>query len=143
MRTTSILSAATGVLTLASARIYGFSAPTTVARDSTIKLEIEAANYIQSIQDVAISFGISPASSAHPESLGTLLDSKFLGPDLSNTVGNITHYVHIPATQPKGKTVLTAAHFSLLGAVLTGDVEYFNVTVEVGDSTSAEYVSSS
>lgn len=65
---------------LANARIVGFATPDTVALDSTVKLEIVAQNDIQASQDVAFSFGLSPAANAHAGALGSLLDSKFLGP---------------------------------------------------------------
>lgn len=143
MRTSTVAAPILALLSTASARIYSIAAPSTVAVDSTVKLEITAADYIQSIQDVAISFGLQPAASAHSETLGTLLDSKFLGPDDSNVVGNISHYVHIPATAPQGDAVLTGALFSLIGAELSGSLEYFTVNITVGNSTSPNYVSSS
>lgn len=79
MRTT-LLTTAAAFASLASARIVGFAVPKTVAPDSTVKLEIIAENYIQATQDVAVSFGISPSKTAYLGSLGTLLDSNFLGP---------------------------------------------------------------
>lgn len=80
MRSTSILAPALAFISIANARIYGIAAPRTVAAGSTVKLEIIAEDYIQSIQDVAIAFGIQPASHAVPNTLGTLLSSKYLGP---------------------------------------------------------------
>ena len=80
MRTVSIIAPALALFTAADAKIYGIAAPRTVAVDSTVKLEIIAEDYIQSIQDVAIAFGIQPASHAIPDTLGTLLGSQYIGP---------------------------------------------------------------
>ncbi|CZT20529.1 uncharacterized protein RCC_06389 [Ramularia collo-cygni] len=38
-----------------------------------------------------MSFGISPANTSYPGSLGKVLSGKYLGRDLSNTATNITH----------------------------------------------------
>ena len=54
--------------------------PKVVGVDSTVKLEIRGENYIQSIDDVAIAFGIQNGQNPTPDSLGTLLGSKYLGP---------------------------------------------------------------
>ena len=141
MRTaTTIISVLSLLAASATARIEGFYAPKTVAVDSTVKLEIVGANYIQSIQDVAIAFGLQHGTNPSPDSLGTLLSSKYLGPDNSNVVGNITAYVHIPAGTPKGKTTITADLFSLLGAAYSPDIDTFQATVHVGTSTSPQYV---
>ncbi|KAK4618191.1 Necrosis-inducing secreted protein 1 [Fulvia fulva] len=85
---------------------------------------------------------ISPSNTLYLGALGTYLDTKFLGPDFSNEIGNITHYVHIPATTAKGEYTIQGAHFELTG-VSTGpatSVYYANITV--GDNTSSEYVRS-
>lgn len=63
-------------------------------------------------------------------------------PDLSNTLENITHYVHIPATTAKGDVVITAAHFQLLGSSVGPDLESYAVNVTVGDAVSGQYVAS-
>ena len=81
MRTSTITASALSLLAAsASARITGFYVPKTVAVGSTVKLEILGEDYIQSIQDVAIAFGIQHGKNPTPDSLGTLLDSKYLGP---------------------------------------------------------------
>lgn len=121
---------------------YGIAAPSSVASGSTVKLEILAQDYIQTVEDVAISFGVQSTSTAHDQTLGTLLRSKYLGPDESNIVGNITAYVQIPCAQPHGNATLTGALFSLIGADLGGNVEYFAINITVGDSTSSTYVTS-
>ncbi|KAK4494153.1 hypothetical protein PRZ48_014451 [Zasmidium cellare] len=137
-----LLTTLSSLLTVTTARIVGFATPETVAPDSTVKLEIIAQNDIQAAQDVAFSFGLSPAANAHPGTLGTLLSSKFLGPDLSNVVENITHYVHVPATTKKGKYVLSGAQFSLFGVSTSPTLVNYVANVTVGDSTSATYVDS-
>ena len=141
MRTsTTLVSALTLLATSTQARITGFYAPKTVAANSDVKLLIQGENYIQSIQDVAIAFGSQHGTNPTPDSLGTLLGSKYLGPDDSNVVANITATVHIPSGTPRGKTVLTGSLFSLIGALYEPNVEDFQVTVNVGKFTSSEYV---
>lgn len=142
MRAAAVIISVFSLLSLSTARIYGIAAPSSVASGSTVKLEILAQDYIQSVEDVAISFGIQSISAAHDQTLGTLLRSKYLGPDESNIVGNITAYVQIPCEQPHGNATLTGALFSLIGAYLGGNIEYFTVNVTVGDSTSSTYVTS-
>jgi len=132
--------AAATLLSSAAARITGFAVPDVVAPDSTVKIQIIAENYIQAVQDVAISFGIAPEARAYPGALGTLLSSKFLGPDDSNVVGNITHYVHIPATAEIGPAVITGGLFALYGVLLSPTVETFGANITVGNYTSANYV---
>ncbi|KXT13838.1 hypothetical protein AC579_6888 [Pseudocercospora musae] len=129
---------------LASARIIGFATPKTIAPDSTIKLLILTENFSQTVYDVAMSFGLSPTNTSYPGSLGDVLSSKFLGPDFSNIVENITHYVHVPATGfDKGENVtLTAAHFSLIGALRSPIATSYAVNFTVGETTSSEYVRS-
>jgi hypothetical protein len=141
MRTAALLgSALTLLATTAQARIDGFYAPQTVAPNSDVKLLIRGDDYIQSIQDVAIAFGLQHGTDPTPDSLGTLLGSKYLGPDESNVVGNITATVHIPSGTQRGKTTLTASLFSLLGALYEPALSDFQVTVNVGKFTSSQYV---
>lgn len=159
MRATSIIAPVLAIVSVANAKIYGIAAPRTVAVGSTVKLKIIAEDYIQSIQDVAIAFGIQPASHAVPDALGTLLGEKYLGPgklsmasasvdaakclsDNSNIVGNISTLVQIPSGTPKGKTTLTGSLFSLIGALLSPNTEDFTVNITVGHTTSPDYVSS-
>jgi hypothetical protein len=85
MRSTAVVASALSLLAAsANARITGFYAPKTVAVDSTVKLLINGEDYIQSIQDVAIAFGIQHGKHPTPDSLGTLLGSKYLGPGKSS-----------------------------------------------------------
>lgn len=64
----------------ATARITGFSAPSTIIPGAPIQIHLRAENYIQSVQDVAVAFGITPTEQHHPRSLGTYMGEKFLGP---------------------------------------------------------------
>ena len=80
MRTAAVITSTLSFLSIANARIYGIAAPSVIGVGDTVKLEILTQDYIQSVQDVAAAFGISPASSAHDDTLGTLLGSRYLGP---------------------------------------------------------------
>lgn len=62
--------------------------------------------------------------------------------DNSNILTDITANVAVPTDQPEGPATITAALFSLLGARLSGNVEYFSVNVTIGKETSTEYVTS-
>lgn len=80
MRFSTLLASTASLLSLATARITGFSAPSTVTPGAPIALRIRAENYIQPVQDIAIAFGISPSEEHHPRSLGTFMGEKALGP---------------------------------------------------------------
>jgi hypothetical protein len=86
MRSTTFLALASAALvSTASARINGFFLPSTIYPDTETYITITTEGYIQSVDDVSISFGISPAASAYPQTLGAeLLSSKFLGPGTSS-----------------------------------------------------------
>ncbi|EME40675.1 hypothetical protein DOTSEDRAFT_27299 [Dothistroma septosporum NZE10] len=139
---TALIATAASLASVATARIVGFSVPSTVKPDSIVKLQITAEDYIQTTQDVTLSFGISTSKAAVLGSLGEYLDTKFLGPDFSNEVGNITHYVRIPATAAKGDYVIQGAHFELTGASISPATSVYYATTTVGDNTSADYVDS-
>lgn len=66
----------------ANARIYGIALPETIKAGDEVTAIIAASNYIQSVYDVAIAFGIAPEAAAHPDTLGTVLDSFYLGPGM-------------------------------------------------------------
>lgn len=144
MRTQSLLAAGAALLAgQASAIITGFAVPTTIAAGSDFEVIIETADYIQSVQDVAISFGVAAAGQEHSGSLGTtLLASKFLGPDDSNILTNITVHETIPASTAEGPIVITGALFSLYGVGYSPAVDYFTVNTEIAEFTSSTYVSS-
>ncbi|EGR48812.1 hypothetical protein MKX07_000006 [Trichoderma sp. CBMAI-0711] len=129
------------LLAVASARIAGIAVPETVAPGSTIKGLILTENYIQTVYDVAVAWGFAHGE-GYPQSLGQVLDSSYLGPNLSNTVNNITQYLTIPASAEKGEALISASVFSLYGAVYGPTLTNFNVSITVGDSTSSTYKSS-
>jgi len=83
----STLVASAALLSLASARIIGIAVPDTIAPGSGFNAIIETENYIQSVYDVAIAFGVAPGN-GFPDSLGTVMDSFYLGP------GEFTILVH-------------------------------------------------
>ncbi|KAF2418258.1 hypothetical protein EJ08DRAFT_739190 [Tothia fuscella] len=140
--TTSIL-AATSLLTLASARIIGIAVPDTIKPGDGFNAIIETENYIQSVYDVSIAFGVSPGN-GFPPALGNLLEpgSYYLGPEQSNTLYNITKWTGLPASTPKGEATLSASLFSLYGASKSPTLSNYAVKVTIGDSTSSNYVSS-
>ncbi|KAM3424505.1 hypothetical protein BST61_g6509 [Cercospora zeina] len=132
----SILASAATLLAASQARIVGFYAPNTAAPDTDVKILIKTEGFSQSIQDVAFTFGLATEDTARLGSLGTLLSSKELGQDFSNTYGNITHFVHIPATAKPGPAIIQGAHFSLIGAELSplSQVYYANITIGQGNN---------
>lgn len=91
---------------------------------------------------MTVAFGIDHGVNTNPEILGTLLSSKYLGPDDSNVLNNITANVHIPSTLQKGKSTLTAYLFSLEGAEYSPITSTFQLTTTVGKFTSSQYVTS-
>ncbi|PTB66525.1 hypothetical protein BBK36DRAFT_1119116 [Trichoderma citrinoviride] len=129
------------LLAVASARIVGISVPETVAPGSTVKGIIVTENYIQSVYDVAVAWGFAHGE-GFPGSLGSVIDSSYLGPNLSNQVGNITQYITIPASAAKGDAVISASVMSLYGAAYSPTLTNFNVSVTVGDFTSPTYKAS-
>ncbi|PPJ56661.1 hypothetical protein CBER1_01760 [Cercospora berteroae] len=131
----SILASAATLLVATQARIVGFYAPNTAAPGSKVRLEIQTENFSQSIEDVAVSFGLSTGDFTLG-SLGQLISTKILGADLSNTLENITHIIQIPADATPGPAVIQGAHFSLTGAVYSPLVEvyYANITIGQGNN---------
>jgi len=75
----SIAAAATALLAAAEARLVGIAIPDVIRPGEGFNAIILTENYIQSVYDVAIAFGYKPAG-AFPDSLGTVLDSFYLGP---------------------------------------------------------------
>jgi hypothetical protein len=75
----SLAAAATALIAAAEARIYGIAVPDVIKPGEGFNAIILTENYIQRVYDVAIAFGYKPAG-AFPDSLGTVLDSFYLGP---------------------------------------------------------------
>ncbi|TDZ61509.1 hypothetical protein CTRI78_v004327 [Colletotrichum trifolii] len=136
------LAAAASLVSLASARISGIALPRTVKAGDNINAIVVTEGYIQSVQDIAIAFGVAPAASAYPGTLSTLLGSFYLGPEQSNVPNNITEPITIPESLVPGKYVIAASLFSLYGASSSPTVSNYNVTVNVGNETSTTYVRS-
>ncbi|KAF9876406.1 hypothetical protein CkaCkLH20_06349 [Colletotrichum karsti] len=136
------LAAAASLFALANARIYGIALPETVKAGDQVDAIIETENYIQSVQDVAIAFGIATEAAAYPGTLNTVIGSFYLGPEKSNVLDNITETVTIPAGLEPGKYVIAAGLYSLYGASSGPTLSNYNVTVTVGDATSTNYVGS-
>ncbi|KAK2755837.1 hypothetical protein CKAH01_17251 [Colletotrichum kahawae] len=120
------IAAAVSLFALANARIYGIAFPETVKAGDQVNAIIETENYFQTVQDIAVAFGIAPEASAYPGTLSTVIGSFYLGPEKSNVLDNITETVTIPADLAAGTTTLTN----------------YNVTITVGDATSENYVGS-
>ncbi|KAM0796519.1 hypothetical protein BDR22DRAFT_893203 [Usnea florida] len=143
MRPQPFLAAALSLFTaLSSASINGIAVPSSIAPGSTFRVTITTVDFIQTVQDVAIAFGLAPNADIANTSLGTLLNSKYLGPDDSNIESNITHFVEIPNDVAQGPIVFTAALFSLLGAEYEPSLQTFSVNVTVGAFTSSDLVGS-
>ncbi|MCJ1456729.1 hypothetical protein MMC28_007093 [Mycoblastus sanguinarius] len=144
MHSQSILTTSISLFSaLASARIAGFAVPSTIASSSNFPITIITEDYSQSVQDIAMAFGLAPSASANNESLGTtLLSSRYLGPDDSNSLTNMTHFVTMPADLADGATVFTASLFSLYGVEYEPILTSFTASVTVGESTSSDLVDS-
>jgi hypothetical protein len=85
MRFLTSFACTTPLITLTTARITGFSAPSTVASGAPIEIQLQGRGYIQSVQNVAVAFGIAPLDSYYPGTLGKLIGEQFLGP------GKVSH----------------------------------------------------
>ncbi|RDL34584.1 uncharacterized protein BP5553_07712 [Venustampulla echinocandica] len=123
------------------ARITGISAPRIIKPGEPFQISVLTQDYIQAVYDVAIVFGISPGR-AYPNSLGSVISSEYLGPSKSNTVDTLNFTVMMDESTTKGKAILTASLMSLYGALHSPMLDSFNVTVDLGDATSAETVAS-
>ncbi|KAL1635642.1 hypothetical protein SLS56_001695 [Neofusicoccum ribis] len=143
MRTSTLLTTLAATLpSLTTARLVGLRVPATIAPGATFTATIISENYIQSVYDVAVAFGTSPAPS-HPEWLSTVLASDYLGPALSNLAYSPNFTLTMPATVAQGsEQVVYAALYSLYGASTMPTLSTFNVTAVIGEETSEEYVSS-
>jgi hypothetical protein len=156
----SIVAATATLLAAAEARLIGIAVPDVIKPGEGFNAIIMTENYIQSVYDVAIAFGYKPAG-AFPDSLGTVLDSFYLGPctyflknhsshrikanimiDQSNQLQNVTKWVQVRADAPRGRQTVVASLMSLYGAGSLPVLSNWNVTVTFGDFTSNHYISS-
>ncbi|KND91591.1 hypothetical protein TOPH_03782 [Tolypocladium ophioglossoides CBS 100239] len=135
------LAAAAGLLAVAQARITGIAVPETIRPGDSFNATIHSSNYIQSVFDVAITFGYA-AGDGYPDSLGLVAASICLGKDQSNQMNDFKKWITIPASVPKGRGIVTASLTSLYGAVAMPVLSNYNVTITFGDVTSSNYVSS-
>ena len=78
MHLSPVAAVATGFLAVAQARIYGIAVPATIRPGEGFNAVIHSSNYIQSVFDVAITFGFA-AGEGYPDSLGVVTDSFCLG----------------------------------------------------------------
>lgn len=129
------------LITLSQARIIGISAPSTVAPGVPFTISVLTQNYIQTVYDVAIGFGIS-AGAGYPGTLGNVLATEYLGPDKSNVITPLNFTVSVSESFAKGEATIAASLMSLYGASSAPTLGEWNVTVTVGDATSEEYISS-
>ncbi|KAK3303573.1 uncharacterized protein B0T15DRAFT_279698 [Chaetomium strumarium] len=146
MRFSTLATALTSA-TLASSRLIGIAAPSTLAPKSTFTLTLLSEGYIQTVADVAVAWGFSLAP-GYPGSLGSFSDSAYLGAEKSNQgQDNVT----ITATVPEGlagdaykgqEILLSVGIYSLYGASGGATVTGFNVSVKVGEETGGEIVQS-
>jgi hypothetical protein len=133
--------------TLASSRLIGIAAPSTLSPNSTFTLTLLSEGYIQSVADIAVAWGFSLAP-GFPSTLGSFTGSAYLGPEKSNQgQENVT----LTATVPEGlagdayqgkEILLSVGVYSLYGASGSATVTGFNVTVMLGGETGGDVVRS-
>ncbi|KAH6885939.1 hypothetical protein B0T10DRAFT_563920 [Thelonectria olida] len=137
----SLATAAAAIFGTAQAHINGISVPATIRPGDTFNVVVLSSNWIQSSYDVAIAFGYATGA-GFPSSIGTVANSFYLGPTKSNQIRNFNETITIPSTVPKGKGVISASLFTLIGAVESPTLANWNVSVTFGDKTSKTYKSS-
>jgi hypothetical protein len=79
MRFSALLAATTSLAALSAARIVGVAVPDTIRPGDGFNAIIMTENYIQSVYDVAIGFGVAPGA-GYPGALGNVLGTFYLGP---------------------------------------------------------------
>jgi hypothetical protein len=127
---TSAALALTTLISSSSAIITGVEAPSTVYAYNPFTITLTTADYIQSVYDVAVAFGVAPGA-GYEGDLGTVITSAFLGPSQSNILTPITFSAVLPTGTQNGENVLTAAVYSLFGAGASPSITEFNVTINV------------
>jgi hypothetical protein len=118
------------LLSSASARIAGFSAPSIVYAYNPFTVSLITEDYIQSVYDVAVAFGVAPGV-GYPDSLGSIVASEYLGPAKSNILTPITFSVTLPPGTHNGQYTLSASVLSLYGAEYEPVLSPFNTTITV------------
>lgn len=128
--TTSTLALLTTLISSSSAIITGVTAPSTVYAYNPFTVTLTTANYIQSVYDVAVSFGVTPAP-GYEGAIGNVITSAFLGPSKSNVLTPLTFDMTLPAGTQNGPYVLSAAVFSLYGVSSGPVATIWNTTIVV------------
>lgn len=150
MRFTSLSTLALSA-SLASARIVGISVPSTLAPNTTVPFTLITEGYIQSVADIAFAFGFQLPTAKYPTgypgTLGSFLTSAYLGPQNSNKSNNVTIQVTVPdqlesAAWYGKQVVLTAGVYSVYGASGGPEIDGWNVTVTIGETTGGDNVAS-
>jgi Nis1 family len=124
------LASALSLFSGASAIITGVTAPSTVYAYNPFTVSLTTADYIQSVYDVAVAFGVAPGA-GYPNSLGNVMSTAYLGPSQSNILTPIEFSVTLPAGTQNGPYILTASVMSLLGVAYEPSLEEFNATITV------------
>ncbi|KAI5309569.1 hypothetical protein KEM55_002948 [Ascosphaera atra] len=133
----SFAAAITALAGLASARIDAFAVPKTIKPGDEFTVSLEGHGYIQTQYEVAAAFGIT--GQEYQDSLQTVLDSVYLGPDKSNTQDKYNYTVTLPEDTKEGPYTFSVALFKLEGALNSPYAETYSVNVTVGKETSSEF----
>jgi hypothetical protein len=127
---TTLAVLASTLISSTSAIITGVETTSTVYAYNPFTVTLTTADYIQSVYDVAVAFGVAPGA-GFPGALGNVMSTAYLGPSKSNILTPIPFTVTLPAGTQNGQYVLTAEVFSLFGAGYEGVVTTFNQTITV------------
>jgi hypothetical protein len=143
----STLALGLATLSLASARIVGLSTPSTLTPNSTFAITLLSEGYIESVQEVAVAWGFQVHTEANPQgypyTLGRFTNSSYLGPEKSNTQGNVSIEAMVPGALEVGQDmVFSVALMSIYGASGGPVTQSWNVTVHVGEEEEGGVVSS-
>jgi hypothetical protein len=114
----------------ARAIITGVVAPSSVSTGTPFTLTLDTADFIQSVYDVSVAFGVAPGA-GNAGALGDVFYSAYLGPQLSNVLTPIHFTVLLDDGVAKGDATIVAAVTSLFGVGATPDISFFNTTVTV------------
>ncbi len=82
MRFSTLAAAACSLAALSSARIVGVAVPDTIRPGDGFNAIILTENFIESIYDVAIGFGVAPGA-GYQGALGDVMGTFYLGPGQS------------------------------------------------------------
>lgn len=123
-----------------TARIIGIEAPTNISPGTPFTVSIMTENYIQSVTDLAVAWGINPGK-GFASSIGNILGTKLLLSD-SNTLDSIPFTLTAPDYLAEGQATVSASVTSLYGASKNPVTYIFNVTVSVGADIQSQRVKS-